>query len=77
VEPGNLELVHYAKRCEDLRSQGLPTLPSTIGLERQVNPFLRTRVPAVVQAARGHDAATPPDEVSVFATLRQWKNEYK
>jgi hydroxyacylglutathione hydrolase len=52
-------------------------LPSTIGLERQVNPFLRTRVPAVVQAARGHDAATPPDEVSVFATLRQWKNEYK
>jgi hydroxyacylglutathione hydrolase len=77
VEPGNLELVHYAKRCEDLRSHGLPTLPSTIGLERQVNPFLRTRVPAVVQAARGHDAATPPDEVSVFATLRQWKNEFR
>jgi hydroxyacylglutathione hydrolase len=77
VEPGNLELVHYAKRCEDLRSHGLPTLPSTIGLERQVNPFLRTRVPAVVQAARGHDAATPPDDVSVFATLRQWKNEFR
>lgn len=77
VEPGNLELVHYAKRCQDMRSQGLPTLPSTIGLERQVNPFLRTRVPAVVQAARGHDAATTPDEVSVFATLRQWKNEFR
>lgn len=77
VEPGNLELVHYAKRCEDLRSQGLPTLPSTIGLERQVNPFLRTGVPAVAQAARGHDAATPPDDVSVFATLRQWKNEFR
>ena len=77
VEPGNLELVHYAKRCEDLRSRGLPTLPSTIGLERQVNPFLRTRVAAVAQAARGHDAATPPDEVGVFATLRQWKNEFR
>jgi hydroxyacylglutathione hydrolase len=77
VEPGNLDLVHYAKRCEDLRSRGLPTLPSTIGLERQVNPFLRTRVAAVVQAARGHDASTPPDPVGVFATLRQWKNEFK
>lgn len=77
VEPGNLELVHYAKRCEDLRSRGLPTLPSTIGLERQVNPFLRTGVAVVARAARGHDAATPPDEVGVFATLRQWKNEFR
>jgi hydroxyacylglutathione hydrolase len=77
VEPGNLELIHYSKRCEELRARGLPTLPSSIGLERQVNPFLRTREPAVVQAARGHDAATAPDEVSVFATLRQWKNEFR
>ena len=77
VEPGNLELIHYRKRCEELRARGLPTLPSSIGLERQVNPFLRTREPAVVQAARGHDAATAPDEVSVFAILRQWKNEFR
>jgi hydroxyacylglutathione hydrolase len=77
VEPGNLQLISYAKRCEELRSQGRPTLPSTIGLEREVNPFLRTRESAVVQAARGHDAATAPDEVSVFATLRQWKNAFR
>jgi hydroxyacylglutathione hydrolase len=77
AEPGNLELVHDAKRCQDLRSHGLPTLPSTIGLEKQVNPFLRTRVAAVAQAARGHDAATPPDEAGVLATLRQWKNEFR
>jgi len=77
VEPGNLQLVHYNERCEELRAQGLPTLPSSIELEKQVNPFLRTRVPAVVQAARGHDAATAPDQVSVFATLRQWKNGFK
>lgn len=77
VEPGNLELIRYAKRCEELRSQGLPTLPSTIGLEKQVNPFLRTSVPAVAQAARGHDASAAPDEVGVFASLRQWKNEFR
>jgi hydroxyacylglutathione hydrolase len=77
VEPGNLQLISYAKRCEELRSRDLPTLASTIEVERQVNPFLRTRVPAVAQAARGHDPATPPDEVGVFTTLRQWKNEFR
>lgn len=77
VEPGNLQLIHYRQRCEEWRARGLPTLPSSIGLEKQVNPFLRTRESTVVQAARRHDAATAPDEVSVFATLRKWKNEFK
>ena len=77
VEPGNLQLVNDSKRCEELRTQGLPTLPSSIELERQVNPFLRTREPAVAQAARRHDAATAPDQVSVSATVRQWKNGFR
>jgi hydroxyacylglutathione hydrolase len=77
VEPGNAELMHYLQRCESLRQRDLPTLPSTVAQEQQINPFLRARVPAVAQAARAHDAATPPDAVGVFATLRQWKNEFK
>jgi hydroxyacylglutathione hydrolase len=77
VEPGNAELVHYLQRCEELRARNLPTLPSTIGQEKQINPFLRTRVPGVAQAARDHDRATPPDDVAIFAALRQWKNEFK
>lgn len=77
IEPDNTELMHYVRHCQDLRARNLPTLPSTIAREQQINPFLRARVPAVAQAARGHDAATPPDAVGVFATLRQWKNEFK
>jgi hydroxyacylglutathione hydrolase len=77
VEPGNGELMHYVQRCQSLRERDLPTLPSTIAQEQQINPFLRARVPAVAQAARAHDAATPPETVGVFATLRQWKNEFK
>jgi hydroxyacylglutathione hydrolase len=68
VEPGNLRLISYAKRREEPRSQGLPT---------QVKPFLRPRETAVAQAARGHDAATPPDEGDAVAPLRQWKNEFR
>lgn len=77
VEPGNTELMHYVQHCQDLRARNLPTLPSTIARERQINPFLRARVPAVAQAAREHDAATAPDEVGVFTAIRQWKNEFK
>jgi hydroxyacylglutathione hydrolase len=77
VEPGNAELIHYSQRCEELRERDLPTLPSTIAQEKLINPFLRTRQPGVVQAARAFDAATPEDEVAVFAAIRQWKNEFR
>ena len=77
VEPGNSRLIHYRQQCEERRSRGEPTLPSTIALEREVNPFLRTRVPAVAQAAHAHAAVDESDEVAVFAALRQWKNEFR
>ena len=78
VEPGNTQLNHYRQQCVQRRSQGEPTLPSTIALENGVNPFLRTRLPAVAQAAHQHDAAVDPaDPVAVFATLREWKNEFR
>ena len=39
VEPNNAQLLNHAANCTKLRSQGLPTLPSSIGLEREINPF--------------------------------------
>ena len=76
VEPGNHERAQYHARCELLRAQGLPTLPSSIALECQVNPFLRCRAPEVVAAARAQGAAND-DAVSVLAALREWKNRYR
>jgi len=77
VEPDNAQLIHYRQQCEQRRSRGEPTLPSTIALENEVNPFLRTRQPAVAQAAHRFDAADEADPVAVFAALRQWKNEFR
>jgi hydroxyacylglutathione hydrolase len=76
VEPGNLELINYTTRGEELRARDLPTLPSTIGQEKRINPFLRSRLPGVSQVVRAHDAASP-DDVGVFAPLRKWKNEFR
>lgn len=77
VEPDNADLARYQQDCEALRARGQPTLPSSIGLEQRINPFLRTRQPAVAQAARAFDGADAGDEVAVFAAIRQWKNEFK
>jgi len=73
VEPGNAERAAHEARCQALRAQGLPTLPSRIDLERRINPFLRCGEAAVIAAARAQGA--PGDEpVAVLAALREWKN---
>lgn len=76
VEPGNEELSLHTARCEKLRAAGKPTLPSSIAIERQINPFLRCAQQEVIAAARRHGA---PGEgaVEVLAALRQWKNEFR
>ena len=59
VGRANAELARYLQQCEALRAKGKPTVPSTIGRELQINPFLRVREPALQQAAqaRSHSAA--------------------
>ena len=77
VEPDNVALADYAARCMALRAGNLPTLPSSIALERQINPFLRTDEASVAQAARTQNPALADDPVAVLATLREWKNGFR
>ena len=76
VEPGNKELAAYYAQCVKLCQHDKPTLPTTIAREMLINPFLRTRQATVKAAARQFDAAADND-VSVFAAIRQWKNQFK
>jgi len=75
AEPDNTTLSRHYATCQTLRDQQRPTLPSTLALELQINPFLRSRLPALIKAAQAFDARAS-DEVSVFAALRQWKNQF-
>lgn len=76
VEPGNAAISQHLAHCQALRERGEPTLPSRIGLERQINPFLRSREPALLAALAQHDPAAQ-DEVARFAALREWKNGFR
>ena len=75
VEPDNPALISYQTQVKTLREQQLPTLPSSIGLEKAINPFLRTHLAPVIDAVRRFDASAL-DAVSVFAALRTWKNQF-
>jgi hydroxyacylglutathione hydrolase len=76
VEPTNHDLADYMVACEAQRAKGEPTLPSSIAVERRVNPFLRCAEPLVARAAQAHGAQST-DPVAVLATLRQWKNDFR
>jgi hydroxyacylglutathione hydrolase len=43
AEPDNEAARQALAKAEALRAQGRPTLPSTIGAERETNPFMRAR----------------------------------
>ncbi|WP_310389079.1 hydroxyacylglutathione hydrolase [Roseateles sp.] len=78
IEPANAELATYQQWCLERRQRDLPTLPSSLSLELQINPFLRCSEPAVIVAAQSFAAAGQTNNpVEVFTHLRQWKNNYR
>ena len=76
VEPANAPLADYTDWCRRQRDAGLPTLPSRLAREEQINPFLRCDQPEVIASALGHGARSGA-AVDVFAALREWKNNYR
>lgn len=76
VEPKNDSIRSYLETARSLRSSGRPTLPSSLGLEIAVNPFLRCREAAVREAAQQHAGRALQTEVEVFAAVRRWKDGF-
>jgi hydroxyacylglutathione hydrolase len=72
VDPDNRKLAERAAEVERLRAEGKPTIPSTIGLENETNPFLRADEPAIAEAI-GMAGADP---VKVFAEIRLRKDNF-
>jgi len=77
VEPSNRLLQDHRQACERLQAHGRPTVPTALARERQINPFLRCEIPEVVAAARAWKDGCEADRLSVFTTLRLWKNQFR
>ena len=76
VEPDNTALQERIERDQATRNRGIPTVPSTLGIERQTNPFLRCRESSVVASMVARDSLDGSDPVAVFAAVRGWKDNF-
>ena len=77
VEPGNADVLETLEAVRELRARDGITLPSTLGHERRINPFLRCREPAVRAAAEARAGNPLPAPVDVFAVIRAWKDGFR
>ena len=76
AEPGNERVHSYLEEVRTLREKDEISLPSTIGLELAINPFLRTDSREIQRSAAqqvGHETHSPTE---VLAAIRQWKDAY-
>ena len=77
IEPNNLNLISWSEQAKSLREQGLPTLPTTIGQELQVNPFMRCDQPEVIAMAKEVSGQTTlPSPAHVLAVIRALKDRF-
>jgi hydroxyacylglutathione hydrolase len=76
LELAKPDLEARVEASRELRSREEPTLPSTIGLERRINPFLRCREPAV-RAAATAPAGRPVNSVEEVFVIRSWKDGFR
>jgi hydroxyacylglutathione hydrolase len=72
LEPGNKDLQSRMTDVQALRAKNEPTIPSTIGLEKRTNPFLRPDSPEIRRTLAKNGAS----DVEVFAEMRRRKDSF-
>lgn len=79
VDPGNKLLHEYRTAAETLRMAGIPTLPAMLGLEKAINPFLRTTRPDLreILAETIPGLGLNPSASETFARLRRFKDSWR
>ena len=72
VETDNAALRARSAEIDRLRAEGRPTVPSSMGVERATNPFLRADAPGVARAV----GLAGVDPALVFAEVRHRKDVF-
>lgn len=77
VEPDNADIRQHQALVSDLRAKNLPSLPTTLALEREINPFLRADQATVMTALRHHGDGELSSTRDRLAALRAWKDIFR
>jgi len=74
--PEDEALQNYERKVSLLRQQNVPTLPTTVQLEKQVNPYLRVSEPQMAKAVQKKTGAIPGNDIETFAAVRRLKDQF-
>ena len=72
VDPDNLELIARMSKVNELRKEGLPTVPSSLSEELATNPFLRASDAGIRKTLGMADAS----DLEVFTELRKRRDNH-
>ncbi|MCB5160606.1 hydroxyacylglutathione hydrolase [Marinomonas algarum] len=77
LEPDNTELQRNYLRCQTLREQQQPTLPTELHIEKKTNPFLRSHLSTVkTMAAQQLNEEISLNPVLAFSQVRRAKDSF-
>ncbi|MBM9518228.1 hydroxyacylglutathione hydrolase [Desulforhopalus vacuolatus] len=74
IDNGNVALQERLREVTKLREEGRSTVPSTLGVERRTNPFLRCAEPSLITAVQKKfhlDTVVGDPSLAVFIALRR------
>lgn len=76
-EPGNEDVKRWQAKAAGLRFTGQSTLPTTIGHELTVNPFLRVDQEEIHNVLIKRLGVPVPHRLAAFILLRAWKDLFQ
>lgn len=76
VEPDNPSISQAIEKVEQLRKKQQPSLPSTIGEQKQINPFLRCHSNTLKTNVELWSQKPCQSELERFTQLRRWKDQF-
>ena len=71
IEPDHSAILHALAQA-----QNIPTLPTSLAHEQQINPFLRLKQTSLQQRVATLSGIAINNEIEVFAALRTLKNHF-
>ena len=75
VDKSNQALVQRYKICNESRNKNIPTIPSTLEIEFETNPFLRCHTKNIQDCImQKFNFKEIPSDMEIFKATREWKD---
>lgn len=76
VEPENPFIEQRILEVQQMRDQEIPSIPSSLAIERQTNPFMRTEEQSIYRSVANHWGSKYHNNCELFVDLRRWKDNF-